>query len=155
MNQESPDAPDAKQLVKRLDAARQHCGLTVREWSTRAGLSENYASTFRSRVVRGRVNIEMKSIQALARAAGVSLEWLLYGRGTMLEPSLPPGDADLRFPNRGIAILVAGRMNVPDEAIAKVRALEPVSDLPVSEWVRQLEAAANELKLGLKQNAHG
>lgn len=63
-------------------------------WSLAAGLSHNFLSTFRSRVTNGEVEtITAASVERLAKAAGVSMEWLM-GSTPQRTRSRAGGDLD-------------------------------------------------------------
>lgn len=65
-------------LSDRLRIARKAADLTARELSKRAGLAEGHVAMIeRGTVDDGRV----QTIAKIADALGVSLDWLVFGRG--------------------------------------------------------------------------
>ena len=69
---------------------------TERQWLLRAGLSHSVFSYLRSRVAANpEAELERKSYSALAKVAGVNVEWLRFGRGPRdLSPGSPPPHDD-------------------------------------------------------------
>lgn len=71
-------------LPKRLRAARVAAGLSTRELSRLAGLSEVTCS----HIETGRIESpSVASVDALARVLGCSLSWLVRGDGEMPAPA--------------------------------------------------------------------
>ena len=73
-----------------------HAGLTQAELERRARLTRG----FMSRPLREeRKRVDPEYLQAIARACGVSYEWLATGTGEMFEPpTKPPADTPLALP---------------------------------------------------------
>lgn len=73
----------------RVREARKKRGMTQKQLAAASGLSQTTISD----IERGR-NASSADIVALARAVGVSAEWLADGRGprTLLTPDLPPAE---------------------------------------------------------------
>jgi transcriptional regulator with XRE-family HTH domain len=70
-------------IAKRLRLARESVGISARECDRRAGLTEGHTSL----VETGTRGIEAPTAAKLAVALGVSLDWLVLGRGA--GPSRP------------------------------------------------------------------
>lgn len=83
---------DRAQLDVRLDKVEEERGWTDRAWSLAAGLSEGYLKQQRLRARRSAsFRLPEDGAEALARAAGVSAEWLRSGRGPREGPSTGSG----------------------------------------------------------------
>lgn len=74
-------------LSDRLREARSFSSLSARELDRLAGIGQGHSALIES---GQRPNVEAKTATALARVLGVSLDWLLMGRGR------PPSDAAIR-----------------------------------------------------------
>jgi hypothetical protein len=75
-------------LLGRLDEAERARGLSSRAWSLAAGLSDTYVKQQRARAVADpNFVLPEKHAPDLARAAGVRLEWLRFGRGPRDAPA--------------------------------------------------------------------
>ena len=69
--------PSPSPVGVRIREARELAGISARELDRLAGLSENHTSLLES-VVR---DVRAETAVAVARALGVSLDWLLVGAG--------------------------------------------------------------------------
>ena len=75
-------------LQERLAVAVQRSGLSARALSMRAGLAPSHIST----LMKAKNEPKAETIERIALAAGVSPEWLAFGRGepgTVSEPRTP------------------------------------------------------------------
>ena len=68
----------AETLADRLRRARKHAGIPARELDRVAGLAEGHTSLIES---GARGNVAIHTAMKLATALGVSLDWLIAGRG--------------------------------------------------------------------------
>lgn len=118
-------------------------GWSKRRWAELAGLAESgHVGGLMRRMKKepGRLAGDITTYAKLAAAAGVSLDWLVLGRGT------PDGladfaEEDLRYPSRARVIVAArllGRYSA--EVIAAVLAHnDPPSDPGVEFWIALLD----------------
>lgn len=69
---------DLERVLARIDEVlRSQFGGSASEWCRKAGLSRSYIATMRSRAETGEVRaVKMHKLAALARAAGVTVDWL-------------------------------------------------------------------------------
>lgn len=75
-------------LLGRLDEVERARGLSSRAWSLAAGLSDTYVKQQRSRALESPAFVlPEKHAPDLARAAGVRVEWLRFGRGARDVPA--------------------------------------------------------------------
>jgi hypothetical protein len=75
-------------LLSRLDEVERARGLSSRAWSLAAGLSDTYVKQQRSRALESPAFVlPERHAPDLARAAGVRVEWLRFGRGARDVPA--------------------------------------------------------------------
>lgn len=67
----------SKDIADRLKLARSRLGISARELDRRAGLTQGHTSLIET----GERSIEAATAAKLATALGVSLDWLVMGRG--------------------------------------------------------------------------
>lgn len=69
-------------LLQRIDWVMQQRGTNPNRWSEDAGLTRTHVRTMRSKLEKGRdPNPTRQTMESLARAANVSIAWLLTGHG--------------------------------------------------------------------------
>ncbi len=69
--------PTPRDIASRLRTARDNIGISARELDRRAGLTQGHTSLIET----GERSIEAGTAAKLATALGVSLDWLVLGRG--------------------------------------------------------------------------
>lgn len=108
--------------------------LTMREVDRRIG----QYSGVTTRIVKGeRTKLHPETMTRLANAFGVSLDWLITGRGPK-RPDYIRTEYDPLYPNRAKAIEIAREDGFSEKAIQRVKAAklkEGVSDLRVTNWL--------------------
>ncbi|KYG11244.1 hypothetical protein BE21_08235 [Sorangium cellulosum] len=136
-------------LGDRVQYLAEREGVSLNKLGARAGLGSGAVS--RLSRDHGPLNRSPETLDKLARACGVSVEWLTYGRG---DPGLrgvpePPEP----FPHRSQACEIARDGGLDEEAVREVEALPKqevrailgprwahVADPPVLWWLRQIES---------------
>jgi transcriptional regulator with XRE-family HTH domain len=116
-------------LLERLELISARSG-GQRELCRRAGLAESFiGSTISKLKAKPSAGLSATTASALAKAAGVSLDWLIDGTG-------PPPD---RYPNRVIALdLMRGRVSSDAASFVASIQMHADSDLTVGQWVDEL-----------------
>ena len=116
-------------------------------WAKAAGLSPTSLGTFHTRWRAAESNggalpsLKRPALEALAKAAGVSLEWLATGRGVELDARYPSLEAVISaHPGRWAAGAVAQARNT---------SLDADSDPGEVYWLRFLDAADTGLRVAL------
>jgi transcriptional regulator with XRE-family HTH domain len=107
-------------LGERVRHVRGIRGYASTELDRLAGVSQGTTSRLESKQ-RGKFGGTGSTIGRIAKALGVSLEWLMTGQGPMEEAQEDP------LPNRALAVSIARDGGVAEEAILAVLAL-PVRD---------------------------
>lgn len=116
-------------------------GWSESEWNRRAGLKER--SNLNKLLKRLAVEPEVfpgdaKTLQGLADAAGVTMDWLALGRGQPLAADFVFKD-DARYPSRPGVALAGFLLGIPRPAIDAVLAHEvPGGDPGTDYWLQLL-----------------
>lgn len=155
-------------LDERLDAVLLLRSTSDRQWSLDAGLSEGYLKQQRFQArKRAAYRLPEDGAEKLARAAGVSVSWLRFGRGSMDDappppPPSPPSPAVVRdraWTAAELALIEAAqkdpRRYPPDVVLATLDAVRTgAARLPadreaaVAAMARLLDAAARLARTG-------
>lgn len=131
-------------LLERMQEVMRVRKWSEREWARRAGLKEeaNVNQIVRAlkkdpdpEKVAGSADLFVK----LARAANVSLDWLLGGRGSPYSFTVDVHD-DPRYPSRARVIGVAHLLGFSEAAIRAVSEHAPDRDPGADYWLRILQA---------------
>ncbi|HTJ17780.1 MAG TPA: hypothetical protein VL494_13465 [Steroidobacteraceae bacterium] len=127
-------------LLWRLEHLMVLHGLSARDWSEKAGMSE---STLNRAIGRLRSSedpdIQLGTLTKLANFVKVPPEWLAFGKGVR--------KIDPKYPQRSGAIAMAEAQKLPSAAIAEVEAMDPGTDFDHLTWWQHLEAAAERARL--------
>ena len=138
-------------LLKRMREVLSERGWDESEWAIEAGLRERtHVSTILRRLeAKPESSVDMKTLIALADAAGVTLDWLATGR----EPKYRAvSEKDPRYPSRGQAIAAARLIGIPEHVIAAVANVDDLSQDPgAAYWLQRLMLAAQEPGTGSKR----
>lgn len=123
-------------------------GWSGREWARRAELAEESHVTTLMRRMReqpDRLAGDVETYTKLAAAAGVSLDWLLLGRGVPGAPAaIVPDDA--RYPTRPGVLVMAHWLGIPKPVIEAVANHEgPERDPGVFYWLALLNLKHSEV----------
>ncbi len=130
-------------VLDRMEIVLTATGWSKRHWAERAGLAESGhvgGLMRRMKLNPDRLAGDITTYAKLAAAAGVSLDWLVLGRGT------PNGIAaaveeDSKYPSRA-RVVVAARLlgRYSDEVISAILAHnDPSSDPGIEFWVALLD----------------
>ncbi|MDI3286105.1 helix-turn-helix domain-containing protein [Polyangium sp. 15x6] len=107
-------------LGDRVKQARQLRGIKSTELDRLAGVSQGTTSRLESKQ-RGKFGGTATTVQRVAKALRVNMEWLMTGQGPMEETEEDP------IPNRALAASIARDGGVDEEAIRAVLGM-PVKD---------------------------
>jgi hypothetical protein len=136
---------DGVTLLERMEEILRDCfGGNARSWARAAGLSElTHVSTALRRL---RENPEhqpaIDTLDALARGAGISFEWLATGRGSRVPVAVRP---ESRYPSRSSALAAGRLIGLPDSALEAVARVDDLASDPGAEyWIQRLLLAARE-----------
>lgn len=134
--------PSAQALLTRMEEIMERLGWSKRHWAIVAGLSEaSHVSTLMRNLrkdSRGRRYGDLHTWALLVEAAGVSLDYLVFGRGDPhgLGFEIPSGD---KYPSRAIVLGVAHALGFSEATISEVAALEgPAVDPGREYWLGEL-----------------
>jgi len=131
-------------LPDRIGELAKERGWSMREFARRAGLPDGYVGTIVSRLRRNPASgIEMDTLEKIARAAGVRVEWLATGNGQKASDEGPRIERD---PSVGYSESEAPILaNLPDwpELPAAARALDAARGVPA--WAFEVLAYSNGL----------
>lgn len=124
-------------IAERIQWILDHRDMSQRGLSDKAGFSSKsqLGNTLRRLAARPE-SIEVETVRAIAEGAGVSLEWLLTGRGMPDDPAELPqseGRADYHVVPDGEALSVPILRNYPNwtELVESAKALDPkIPDWP-------------------------
>lgn len=109
-----------------------------RQWAREAKLSEETHVTqiIRRLTKNPDAGVDARTLEKLAIAAKVSLDWLVLGHGT------PEIFIDADYPSRGPAVTAARTLGYSERAISEVLAMTGFPGDPgVDFWMAQLQAA--------------
>lgn len=131
-------------LLERMREVMRMRQWSEREWARRAGLKEEANVNQIMRALRKDADAEKIAGTAavwvaLARAAGVSLDWLLTGRGSPHSFTVDVHD-DPRYPSRARVIGVAHLLGFSEAAISALLDHTPERDPGPDYWLRLLQA---------------
>lgn len=138
-----------KTPLERIRWVMKDKGWSERKWATEAKLKE--PSNLNKLIKRlkerpDEVPGDIKTFVKLADAAGVSLDWLLLGRG---QPYTGPSIADdPKYPTRAIVVAAGRMMDFPQAAIEALLAFDAGPDDPGRDyWFRLLDGKRTEFSL--------
>jgi transcriptional regulator with XRE-family HTH domain len=136
-------------LLERMHFVLKSKGWSGREWARRAGLSEeNHVNALMLRMkndAEGRLAGDIETYAKLAKAAGVSLDWLVLGRGVPVGDAIEVSD-DPRYPSRARVVVVAYWLGFPEAVIRAVLDHDaPSVDPGPDYWLRLLQLKQAEL----------
>jgi transcriptional regulator with XRE-family HTH domain len=131
-------------LLQRMKDVMKARGWSEREWARRAGLKEEANVNQIIRALRNDPDPEKVAGSAelfvkLAKAANVSLDWLLGGRGSPYSFTVDVHD-DPRYPSRARVIGVAHLLGFSEGAIRALLEHAPDRDPGPDYWLRVLQA---------------
>lgn len=128
-------------VIDRIDELRLERNIpSERKLAELAGLSKTFFTRLRTRSEEDeKASVEPENATALAKALSTSTEWLLYGKGLRTV-----ADDDDPIPERAAAIRAARELDVPEPAIAKIRAQKPTTRLSKRAWFKRIDALAEE-----------
>jgi len=101
------------------------------KWSGLAGLSRDHV---RQVLLKEQESIETRTLIALAKAAGVSVEWLATGSGDPLSSINLRISDDSKYPSRAKAIAAARLLELDERAISAVLEVSDLSSDPGAEY---------------------
>lgn len=126
---------DLSTLLSRMEEVMRSRKWSARRWAQEAGLSESSHVSGLMRIMRkeGREYVGgLETWAALALAAGVNMDWLVYGRGEQWISEFPmPKD---RYASRAILLGVAHALGFSDETIDAVARLDGFARDPGPEY---------------------
>lgn len=128
-----------KTPLERIRWVMKDKGWSERKWANEAKLKEpsNVNKLIRRLIAKpGEVPGDIKTFVKLADAAGVSLDWLLLGRGTPYAESTVPDDP--KYPTRARVVLIGRLMDFPKAAIDAVLAFDAGDQDPGRDYWLQL-----------------
>lgn len=136
-------------LLERMQFVLDSKGWSGREWARQAGLSEeNHVNNLMLRMrkdTEGRLAGDIETYAKLAKAAGVSLDWLVLGRGVPVGDALEISD-DPKYPSRARVVVVAYWLGFPEPVIRAVLDHDaPSVDPGPDYWLRLLQLKQAEL----------
>jgi len=132
-------------LLERIDQILQQRRWKQTDWSCAAGLKPNHLSVIVHRLRRQPdAGIDAHTAVALAKAAGVTAEWLTTGEG--------PGDADTivlerdpLYPSRAIALAAAHLWEYPPAVTDRLRSISDFrTDPGLDHWIALLRHLYSE-----------
>jgi hypothetical protein len=134
----------AMSLLKRMQDVMKWKGWSAREWARQSSLKEE-ANV--SQIMRALAKSDDPEKVfgtgafwvALSRSAGVSLDWLLTGRGSPYSFTVEVHD-DPRYPSRARVIGVAHLLGFHEAAIQALLSQAPERDPGPDYWLRLLQA---------------
>ena len=131
-------------LEERLRWVMGQRGWTMSGWCIAAGLSERTTldKYFRRIKKRPDASMTIAVLVPLAKAAGVSVDWLATGEGTPVPT--PTQEPDARYPTRAQAIQAARVFLYEPEAIERVRLRDDFTRDPGLDYWLALLRAENE-----------
>ena len=139
---DASDKDDSEGWQERLSEAMSARGFSGGELARRTGFTAQYINNMKSGERGGRLPLD--TARKLARALGVSVDWLARGEGprerlsdvypVVTPTSGVPAPASDRYPGRAEAIALLGSIAAP-EVIAALRAVVPEGEAdPGREW---------------------
>lgn len=125
----------------------------ARQFSAKAGLS----STHVGQILRGETGkrIAASTIEALARAGDVDVDWLTHGSGDMGTFRQRTVEVDDRYPSRPAGARAARELGLPEAAVAEVLTWQLDSDEDPGSWwwLEQIRGEADRLRFGTRNRA--
>lgn len=136
-------------LLERMQFVLDSKGWSGREWARQAGLSEeNHVNNLMLRMrkdTEGRLAGDIETYAKLAKAASVSLDWLILGRGAPTGDALEISD-DPKYPSRARVVVVAYWLGFSEAIIRAVLDHDgPDVDPGPDYWLRLLQLKQAEL----------
>lgn len=114
-----------------------------RELARRASIAETHVNTLLRKLDRDpSASVESKTLQKIAQAAGVSMQWLLTGEGPGVADE-PASESESDLPPSGVPTTLGGFAGYR-EVEATARKLAP----EVPEWAWLIARNANPLSIG-------
>lgn len=111
-----------------------------RAWAMSAGIGQ---STLSELMLGKTTNPEHKTMVALADAAGVSVQWLAHGVGSM--DAEPADFADDPYPSRA-PVLAALKLHGDTEALRRLLAVEYTEDPGFPVWMRKASELCEDVE---------
>lgn len=133
--------------LQRMQRVMEMHGWSESKWAEKAELKErsNLNKIIKRMRETGEVSGDMKTFVRLADAAGVSLDWLLLGRGLPVPASLGVID-DGKYPTRPAVLFVGQLLGFPQEVIDFLKAFDAGADDPGADfWLQLLLGKRNEV----------
>lgn len=149
------DTPGVETIADRIEAILREQKISASALSVRAGLTRIHVNKVITRVrANPEARIESSTLEAIARAAGVTVGWLLTGRNESAGANAPPlvqtamhvkhteryaGRAEAERLMRGV---------LPDPAVDSVMPwdLNATQDPGVAWWIERMKEAARTMK---------
>lgn len=134
--------------AERLEWLIEHSGLSESALSKAAGLSRQHVNTLLARLKSDpEAGFDMKTAQGLQTATGVSLDWLVSGKGHRLVEDEAAVYDGARYPNLERAIELM-QSKLLDDTIERCRgaAMHLGFDRSVGEWVDELGLVNRSLR---------
>lgn len=135
---------DTASMLARIEQVLTARGWSRREWSRQAGLTEeSHLAGIMRRLRAGDAGMSTTTLAALATAANVSLDWLVFGRGEMTPGHPPPAELyDPEYPSRAVAVAAARVLGYSERVIREVMLIRGFAvDPGVEFWIQQLHSA--------------
>ncbi len=132
--------PVCMALRERIEQTLRRLGVSQRELSRRSGLTEVHVGQIVRRLEKDpEASIELPTLQAIARGAGVSLAWLLTGQGS------PDADDTARGPSTtdDVTPVMANAIGFDD---AYQRARQDHPEIPEHGWRAMVEGGPYVLR---------
>lgn len=118
-----------------------------RAWGQKAGLSKGFISTARYRLKSGEVKgIRSEEAAALAKAAGVPVEWLVSGTVSESAASATV-EAEDRYPSRPAALAMMRASGVKPEIVEAIATMRLKGEDPgVEGWIEKIPEVRAHLR---------
>jgi len=128
-------------IPERLELIVKELGISERELARRAGLADSHIGLLRARLRSDPGAVTVSTLEAIAKAANVSVAWLIVGEG---DPRERAGVA----PSKAAAAGLARAEGVWEEAIRSVLAEPATADnesRPAAWWLLRIKMRELEL----------
>lgn len=129
-------------LHERMSEVLKAKGWSQRRWAREAGITQTHTRLIieRSKADPENPSVEVWIIARLADAAGVSLDWLVSGRGTMR--GSPQVEPDPQYPSRAAVVAACHALGLPESAVSRIQGITGLAVDPGEEfWLAQAFAA--------------